>query len=261
MILDTLMLVIMLILFNKLIFGMAFHEIAGLALLVVFLFHKLVNFKWIKGVTPRVFSKGLPTKARIQFLVDFLMLLCFVLIGVSGVMISKVVFFFQNHAMIWKTLHYFCAALVLILIGIHLGLHIPFFQTVFHGFTQMSRLAGILLTIITAAVCVFGIYSMSSSNFSRWVSMPFQNSPAGGQRMGEAKGMEQKQAQTVAVDDNADQPTAPQNGKGPMAGHGQASSGIGDKLLSFVRYFSIVFLFAVLTALADRVTRRKPVGA
>jgi hypothetical protein len=85
-----------------------------------------VNWGWIKKLTLRFFS-SVPGKARINYLMDILLLIGLVLITLSGIAISRTIDFSwinlgENH-MFWRVMHTSSSLLVLALFGIHLGLH------------------------------------------------------------------------------------------------------------------------------------------
>ena len=107
-------------------FGLSFHEWAGLIIVLFFFLHKYVNWGWIKILTVRFFS-SIPGKARINYLLDILLLIGLVLITLSGIAISRTIDFSwinlgDNH-MFWRVMHTSSSLLVLALFGIHLGLH------------------------------------------------------------------------------------------------------------------------------------------
>ncbi len=176
-ILDSLLLIALLTLFRKNIISMAYHEIAGLGIIAVFVIHHLINRKWIGTITGKLFSKTIKSSTKISWVIDLLMLICWLLIGISGVLISHIVFHFKIQNMTWKTIHYFCSALIIILTGIHLGLHTGFIDGMwkklpagFYGKT--AKTVGIILLI---AAFAFGSYSFKATSFSRWISMPFSS--------------------------------------------------------------------------------------
>src|SRR5574344_975197 len=84
LLLDVVMLVVLMLLFNKRSLGMQFHEVAGLALLGAFAFHIALNYKWVIGVPRRLFARETPMKTRLGYIIDALLFIAFVLIGVSG---------------------------------------------------------------------------------------------------------------------------------------------------------------------------------
>ena len=155
---------------------MRFHEIGGLALFGLFILHLIFNYRWIIGVTKKVFSKSLNAKTRIGYIVNFLLLVSFTLVCISGIFISKELFRF-NSGMIWKTIHYSSAAAALILTGIHIGLHLKMILSFIKKRIKLSAPVGKAIGLLCSVVLiVFGIYSIGTTSFARWLSMPFMMS-------------------------------------------------------------------------------------
>ena len=107
-------------------FGLSFHEWAGLIIVLFFFLHKYVNWGWIKKLTFRFFS-SVPGKARLNYILDILLLIGLVLITLSGIAISRTIDFSwinlgKNH-IFWRVMHTSSSLIVLALFGIHLGLH------------------------------------------------------------------------------------------------------------------------------------------
>jgi hypothetical protein len=107
-------------------YGLSFHEWAGLIIVLLFFLHKFVNWGWIKKLTMSFFSR-IPGKARVNFILDILLLAGLTLIILSGIAISRTIDFSWlnlggNH-MFWRVMHTSSSLLVLALFGIHLGLH------------------------------------------------------------------------------------------------------------------------------------------
>jgi len=107
-------------------YGLLFHEWAGLIIVLFFLIHKILNWGWIKKLTGRFFSR-VPGKARINYVLDVLLLAGLTLITISGMAISRTIdfffFFFGYSGGFWRIMHTSSSLLVLALFGIHLGLH------------------------------------------------------------------------------------------------------------------------------------------
>lgn len=108
-------------------FGVRFHEIAGLVICLFFLLHKALSWKFIKETTLRLFGKA-NTKARINYIIDFLLFIGFTLIIISGMAIAKTIDFSwvgfdMENRMIWRAMHTSVSMIVLMIVGIHIGLH------------------------------------------------------------------------------------------------------------------------------------------
>jgi hypothetical protein len=107
-------------------FGLSFHEWAGLLIALFFLLHKVLNWGWIKKVTICFFKK-VPWKARLNYLLDIFLLAGLTLIIISGLAIAETIDFswlnLGGSRFFWRAMHLSSSLLVLVLFGIHLGLH------------------------------------------------------------------------------------------------------------------------------------------
>ncbi|MCE5187862.1 MAG: DUF4405 domain-containing protein [Eubacteriales bacterium] len=172
LLLDAVMLVLLVLMYKKQVISMAFHEIGGLALIGLFLIHHLVNAKWIGAATRRLFTRNTPGLVRARYIVDALLLLAFLAIGVTGVLISKVVFSLRV-AGNFKALHYFASAFAILLMGVHLGLHAEY---IFGKLVKKSasKVAKIALCVVLAALIAFGGYSLFATSFLSYLAAPLQ---------------------------------------------------------------------------------------
>lgn len=255
MVLDAAIFILLMFMFRKNLISMSFHEIGGLALIALFVMHHFVNGQWIVSVTKRLFKAGTPTKSKIMYGIDALLLVCFLIIGISGAMISKVVFNFGVHGGVWKTLHYFCAALSVLLVGIHLGLHWNYL----FRFAAVPGIRKTVFTVVVVLLCAFGAYSLATTSYTQWLTMPFSTANSMEERRSfeAGKGLQPDAANgetNLEIDSSA-----PANGQGQgqalgkgqglhgNAGQGPAGNqgGIGSILLLIANYASIAALFAV----------------
>ncbi|MEN6419844.1 MAG: DUF4405 domain-containing protein [Clostridiaceae bacterium] len=294
LILDAVMLILLVLMYRKQATGIAFHEIGGLALIGLFIVHHLVNGKWIAAVTKRLFSKRLSGYARACYIVNVLLLLAFLAVGVTGALISKVVFSLRV-AGNWKTLHYFSAALAVVLMGIHLGLHADFIfgKLLKKGANKFAKIA---LAVVLAAMLAFGGYSLVTSSFVSFLAAPLQaNSFAhgafqpsgdialdgdGGQRPMDLSelpdaGTETNPAGPTQTDGGTPSESAQSGtgGSGSQAfpaegvhggeglrgglGEGGASGSLSAALLLIAQYASIITLFAAVTYPIRKLLRKK----
>lgn len=169
---DAVLLVLLALMYRKQVVSLEFHEIGGLALIGLFLVHHLVNRKWIGSSTRRFFQKGMPGMVRARYLVDLLLLIAFLAVGVTGVLISKVVFSIRV-AGNFQTLHYFAAALAVILTGVHLGLHADYILGKVLR-KNAKKAVKVALCIWMAAMLAFGAYSLYATSFLRYLAAPIQ---------------------------------------------------------------------------------------
>lgn len=169
--LDLVMGIVFALLFNtRVLGGMNFHEIAGLAIGFAILVHVLLNWKWVKNVTLSIFNKKLALKTRIGYVLNILLLLDMLVIIISGLFISKVLFpsLRMQSSFFNRASHTSASYIALVLIGIHLGLHWKWVVNVTKkiiGINSEKKVFGYIAKVLAALVLAFGIYSMISVNY------------------------------------------------------------------------------------------------
>ncbi|MGE1163636.1 DUF4405 domain-containing protein [Peribacillus simplex] len=169
--LDILMAVTFVLFFNKQVLGgLTFHEIAGLVIAVLFFIHVLLNWRWVKKVTVKLFDRKLPLKTKFGYFLNVMLLITMTFIMISGIFISRVVFPNINvgNEQWFKISHISISFLVLILVAAHIGLHWKWVINVFKNmmkFRTPKPFIGILARAATIALLVFGGYQMYSTNF------------------------------------------------------------------------------------------------
>ena len=108
-------------------FGIAFHEIAGLVICLFYILHMALNWQFIKKTTCGLFGR-ISGRSRINYILDVLILVGFILIITSGMGIAKTMDFSwlgftKENFIIWRFMHTSISMIVLMLVGIHIGLH------------------------------------------------------------------------------------------------------------------------------------------
>lgn len=107
-------------------YGLGFHEWAGLIIGIFFILHKILNWGWIKKVTITFFGRA-PGRARLNYVIDIILLAGMLLMIISGIAIARTIDFswlgFEGSSMFWRVMHTSSSFITLVLFGIHLGLH------------------------------------------------------------------------------------------------------------------------------------------
>jgi len=107
-------------------YGLAFHEWAGLIIGIFFILHKILNWGWIKKVTVGFFRKC-TGRARLNYILDVLLLAGMILMILSGIAIARTIDFswlnLGGSRVFWRVMHTSSSFITLALFGIHLGLH------------------------------------------------------------------------------------------------------------------------------------------
>lgn len=280
LVLDAVMLVLLVLMFRKQAVSLAFHEIGGLALIALFILHHLLNGKWIAAVTKRLFSKETGGLARASYLVDALLLLAFLAVGVTGVLMSEVVFRFHAAGNV-KTLHYFASALSVVLMGVHLGLHADYIfgKLLKKGGNKIAKAA--LAVVLTAAVA-FGGYSLFTSSFVSFLTAPVRTAslargefqPSGEPALDGASqqppadlselpdaGTSTNLPDAAPQDAGSGQGRGRHDGSGGGLGGGEGREGgtgsVSGALLLTAQYIGLIALFAAATYPVVRLCRKR----
>jgi len=188
-VLDVIMAILFVLMFKKNIISLSFHEIGGLFIFVLFAVHLILNYKWVIGVTKKLFSKNLPVKTKINWIINALLLVSFGVICISGIFISKVLFAGKfNSGFQWRQIHYFASAFALILTGVHLGLNWGFVMGMFKKVVKIPpRAAKIASIVLLATIFSFGVYSAVGTGFTRWLYTPFLSQQYSAEQHGKPK--------------------------------------------------------------------------
>ena len=122
----SLTIVMLLLMDPRSFYGISFHEWAGLAVGLFFILHKILNWGWIKKVTLSFFRKS-PWRARMNYILDVILLAGLTLMILSGIAIARTIDFswlkLGGSPMFWRVMHTSSSLITLVLFGIHLGLH------------------------------------------------------------------------------------------------------------------------------------------
>ena len=159
------------LMFNYRVLGASIHEIGGLIVLALFLIHFILNWRWVLNVTRNMFKKKTKVKTRIGYVIDILLLICVILIAISGIFTSKIIFTaIRSNSMIWKTIHTTAGCTALVLSGLHLGLHWSSIRNRMKRIIKNRWLERIIVSILCIMSVAGGIYGFTSTDFIRNLS-------------------------------------------------------------------------------------------
>jgi hypothetical protein len=117
--------------------GIPIHEWFTLAALLTILIHLLLNWDWIAQVTRRFLSNA-STRARLNYVLNWLLFVDGILLMLSGILISQSVVpalgFSLPEGFAWRSLHSLSANLGLFLLGLHTALHWDWIANAFKKF-------------------------------------------------------------------------------------------------------------------------------
>ena len=269
--LDILLIIVLITLYSKNVISLMYHEVAGLAILGLFVIHLVFNRKWFTTMLKKIVSKGLSARARILSIVDVLLILSWLAVLITGILVSKKVFTIQISSL--NPWHFFVSAVAMILTGIHFGLHWKYFWGFLGKKIRLNKVIALVLTVIIAG---FGVYNLVTSSFGRWLVAPFSASAGHGEGFGpgaEGKGFPREintensefPERTNAVTGTAEElgnEASVTTGSGRMSRggkgeHGQQAFSFTNLLSVIWSAFSIVFMFAAATYGVDLMLKRK----
>ena len=249
------MLSLLVLMYQKRVISMRFHEVGGLILFALFLLHNALNRKWIKSVSARVFQRGLPLRSRVCWMIDALLFLAMAATVITGLLMAKTLPTAVQGAYLVKPWHYFAAASALILTGIHLGLHWAYLHSVLLSKLPLPRRAAkVLGSVCLALVLVFGAYSLTRNHFSAWLSGPFQVSAVTAPSHQEPSSTHTENGEHIGGKHDGAGKGGGQgfgNGKNAQGGTLQQPN-IQKVLLTAATYVSITAVFAFLTIVLEK---------
>ncbi len=121
-IIDFLMTILLLLLMAFQITGQEFHEWFGAGMLVLFLAHNILNYKWYKNIL-----KGRYSQVRVlQTVINFTVLLSMLCLAYSGIVMSHYVFGFvsiSGQMALARQMHMAASYWGFVLMSVHLGFH------------------------------------------------------------------------------------------------------------------------------------------
>jgi hypothetical protein len=126
LIVDTLILIAFLVAFEPALTGIAIHEWLSLAFGATLILHILLHWKWVVQVTLKFF-RMLFHSSRFNYLVNAALFIAFVLVMLSGLLISESILptlgIRLDGSPTWRFLHASSADAVVFLVGLHFALH------------------------------------------------------------------------------------------------------------------------------------------
>ncbi len=166
MIVDLLMTAALVLLMSYSLLGEAAHEWIGVAMLVLFVTHHVLNRRWFRGL-----FKGKYTPFRV-FQTALVLLIFAGMIGsaVSGAVLSRYALDFLpiRGGRAWaRVVHMLCAYWDFVLMSLHLGLHWNTMLAKMRETTSETRTW--LLRIMALAVAVYGIYAFAKQDILNYL--------------------------------------------------------------------------------------------
>ncbi len=245
--LDLVMILVVSTLYCKNVISLAYHEIMGIVLFVLFALHLIWNRNWIASVFAKHLNRTRSGRTKAMAFLDVLLAVFWGLVFISGILISKKLFSF-HFSRNWIRMHFFFAAVALILTGVHLGMHRTYLANVCRNlFSFQKHLTKPAAMVIMVCLLAFGCYSTASMGMARWITAPFTQTQQYGSGENGAGGHREMTGTTV-------QETASSEGKTQQRKQGHFSM---LKLLRLVlKTISILYLCTMITSWIDLRVRR-----
>lgn len=168
---DLVMTVLLLCQMAYMLVGETVHEYLGTAMFVLFILHHLLNRNWYRSL-----KKGRYGAVRVlQTAVNTLVLLCMLGLMVSGVILSREVFAFlpiQGGMGFARILHMLASYWGFVLMSVHLGLHWGMVMGMARRLCRTkegSAVRTVVLRLLAAAVCIFGICAFVKNNIADYL--------------------------------------------------------------------------------------------
>jgi hypothetical protein len=215
---------------------MFFHEITGLLLGGLFIIHILLNRNTITLTIKKRFSKNTLFKTKINFFINVLLLLCFMLIIITGLLTSQALLNLPKQDNNLRSLHHFGAALTMILVGIHLGLHSSFILTKRGLPSSFFKFLKYPLIIV---ILINGSYALVNNNFSTWLIEPFKTT---------INNKNESLNKDLSINNNTNNKTVQEN-KHPLKNNENKSQNSSFLIIlnHFSTYGRIIILFSIIT--------------
>lgn len=168
---DLLMTVVLILLIAYFLTEQEIHEWLGAGMLVLFIIHHILNFKWLKAL-----GRGKYTPYRaLQTALALLVLLCMLGSMLSGIWMSRYVFDFlptQGRMGLARAAHLCCAYWGFILLSAHLGLHWGTMLGAVRkaaGNRKPSARRTAVLRVLTAGISSCGVYAFIRHHISDYL--------------------------------------------------------------------------------------------
>lgn len=151
------------------------------------------------------------------------------------------------------------AALLIILMGIHLGLHWPFFKALALKAPLFRKKALHIVGLIALVATVStGCYFLGTGSFSRWITGPFNGINAEHMQKfeGSDRNFENMKDGFEGKGEGFEkgkQPEGSKNGFGNKQHMGQNSISVGNILMVIFTYLSEMIVFAFITVLLSKI--------
>lgn len=166
---DIVMTVLMLLLMVYSLTGGYLHELFGIIAVLMFIFHVMLNIKWVCSVSRKTFNGKSAGLDKVKYFSAVLLCILVIFTGLSGILISCSFFtdIYARNRALWVYIHNLSAYSLLILISVHTGLHWKMIMAFFRKKLNLgeSRLRKLVLRLIALILALLGIKAHTNKDF------------------------------------------------------------------------------------------------
>lgn len=172
---DLLMIILLLLITNTSITGVLIHEILGIIISIVFIIHLYLNWKSIKIILRKLSTNELNKVIKINLIIDSLLFILFLVIIISGILISKNLFSFMNinYNINVYYIHLYGTYIALGLLLFHIIKHLKIIGVYFKKITGNKNEKKILIYI--AIISLLFIYNLFKDEIINLFNKKYDN--------------------------------------------------------------------------------------
>lgn len=171
MLLDLVMTVFLILLMAYQVTGDALHEVLGAGMLILFLVHNVLNYRWYSGL----FRGKYKTVRIVRTVVNLALLIVMLCQGYSGIVMSRHVFAFlpiESGMARARVMHLTCAYWGFVLMSIHVGLHWGMITGMFRRFGGKFPAQTVWIARAAAfLIAVYGAYCFYQADIVSYLFM------------------------------------------------------------------------------------------
>lgn len=152
---DLVMTITLLLLMLFQITGQQVHEYLGIMMLVLFLGHNILNWKWYR----HLFKGKYKLYRCIQTILNISILMMMLGLGYSGMVMAQYVpFSISGLISLARRLHLACSYWGFVLMSMHLGMHLRQMMNMFKKYIHLKTNVIKIIKLIIVIICLYGIY-------------------------------------------------------------------------------------------------------
>ncbi len=148
--------IIILLMANQMLGPGLIHELLGMLLLILVIFHMSINRRWWQYIIPQLKTAPLKTLTTLGLTISI------VLAIISGLIISRHLFFFKSLLSlmpVMRIIHHYSVYWVLLFTALHIGVHGYILMHQFNVFQRIHTLPTFVKTMLALTVIGYGAYA------------------------------------------------------------------------------------------------------